>query len=112
MSGKIPSSRAKSWRFAKGYLKKTGYVSDFLVDKAKESVTLKTGVVGIQVQIMLPDTKLPDNIDFIDPEAVLKAAAEAQAKAKAKVEAQAMKEEKSEEAVEEKAAPKVAENKE
>ena len=49
ISGKLPSSRAKSWRFHKGYLKKTGYVSDYLVDKAQESVTLKTGVVGVKV---------------------------------------------------------------
>ena len=64
ISGKLPSSRAKSWRFHKGYLKKTGYVSDFLVDMAKESVTLKTGVVGIKVSIMLPDTPLPDKIVY------------------------------------------------
>jgi len=64
ISGKLPSSRAKSWRFHKGYLKKTGYVSDFLVDKGQESVTLKTGVVGIKVQIMLPNTPLPDKIIF------------------------------------------------
>lgn len=66
ITGKIPSSRAKSWRFHKGYLKKTGYVSDFLVDKAVESVTLKSGVVGIKVDIMLPDTPLPDKIKFIE----------------------------------------------
>jgi len=66
ISGKLPSSRAKSWRFHKGYLKKTGYVSDFLVDKAIESVTLKTGVVGIKVSIMLPGTPLPDKIEYLD----------------------------------------------
>lgn len=71
ISGKLPSARSKSWRFTKGYLKKTGYVSDFIVDKAKEHVTLKTGVVGIQVQIMLPDTPLPDKINYIDPEIVI-----------------------------------------
>ena len=76
ISGKLPSSRAKTWRFSKGYLKKTGYVSDFVVDKAKESVTLKTGVVGIQVQIMLPDTPLPDKIVYFDPEELLKKQAE------------------------------------
>lgn len=64
ISGKLPSSRSKSWRFHKGYLKKTGYVSDFLVDKGVESITLKTGVVGIKVQIMLPGTPLPDRIVF------------------------------------------------
>ena len=68
ISGKVPSSRAKSWLFSKGYLKKTGYVSDFLVDKAIESVTLKTGVLGIKVQIMLPNTKLPDKIEYIEEE--------------------------------------------
>lgn len=67
ISGKLPSSRAKSWRFSKGYLKKTGAVSDFIIDKAIDKVTLKTGVVGIQVQIMLPDTPLPDRIVYYDP---------------------------------------------
>jgi small subunit ribosomal protein S3 len=66
ISGKLPSSRAKSWRFAKGYLKKTGYASDFYVDKAIESVTLKTGVVGIKVMIMKADTPLPDKIEYIE----------------------------------------------
>lgn len=70
ISGKLPSARAKTWRFAKGYLKKTGSVSDFIVDKAKDHVTLKTGVVGIQVQIMLPDTPLPDKIIYLNPEQV------------------------------------------
>lgn len=68
LSGKLPSSRAKSWRFSKGYLKKTGYVSDFVIDKAIETVTLKTGVVGIKVQIMLPDTPLPDKIMYHEVE--------------------------------------------
>lgn len=66
LTGKLPSSRAKSWRFNKGYLKKTGYVSDFIVDKAIEHVTLKSGVVGIKVQIMLPDTPLPDKITYLE----------------------------------------------
>lgn len=70
ISGKLPSSRAKSWRFHKGYLKKTGYVSDFLVDKGQESVTLKIGVVGIKVQIMLPGTPLPDKIVYVSEETV------------------------------------------
>ncbi|MEC8220520.1 MAG: 30S ribosomal protein S3 [Nanoarchaeota archaeon] len=64
ITGKIPSSRAKSWLFNKGYLKKTGYVSDFLVDHAKDHVTLKTGVVGIKVSIMKPNTPLPDKIEY------------------------------------------------
>lgn len=66
ISGKIPSSRAKSWRFSKGYIKKTGYVSDYFVDHAIDSATLKTGVVGIKVSIMLPGTVLPDKIVYVE----------------------------------------------
>lgn len=66
ISGKIPSSRAKSWRFSKGYLKKTGFVSDNLVDHAIDCVTLKTGVIGIKVSIMLPATPLPDKIIYLE----------------------------------------------
>ncbi len=66
ISGKIPSSRAKSWRFSKGYIKKTGFVSDTLVDHAIDSVTLKTGVIGIKVSIMLPATPLPDKIIYLE----------------------------------------------
>lgn len=66
ITGKLPSSRSKSWLFQKGYLKKTGYVSDFLVDKAIDKVTLKTGVVGIRVSIMLPNTPLPDKIEYLE----------------------------------------------
>jgi ribosomal protein S3 len=47
---------------------KAGYVSDFVIDKAIETVTLKTGVVGIKVQIMLPDTPLPDKIQYHEVE--------------------------------------------
>lgn len=68
ITGKLPSARSKSWRFNKGYIKKTGYVSDFVIDKAEEKVTLKTGVVGIKVQIMLPDTPLPDKIVYVSME--------------------------------------------
>lgn len=66
ITGKIPSSRAKSWRFFKGYLKKTGYVSDFVIDSAVDSVTLKSGVVGVKVKIMQPNTPLPDKVTFIE----------------------------------------------
>ncbi|MCA9458918.1 MAG: 30S ribosomal protein S3 [Nanoarchaeota archaeon] len=116
ITGKLPSSRAKSWRFNKGYLKKTGYVSDFLIDKAIESVTLKTGVVGIQVSIMLPNTPLPDKIKYLEevvPEEVTKEVAKEGAKGvvkevvKEKTSEKALVGEKVEKATE-KAAPKKA----
>jgi len=65
VSGKIPSSRAKSWRFYSGYLKKCGDIAITGVDKAKVQAKLKTGVVGVKVSIMPPDTELPDKIELI-----------------------------------------------
>lgn len=64
ISGKIPSSRAKTWRFADGYMKKCGDLAITGVDTAIDYATLKTGVVGIQVRIMPASTKLPDQINF------------------------------------------------
>ena len=65
ISGKIPSQRAKRWRFYKGYLKKSGDIATSQVATAYTSANLKSGTVGIQVRIMLPDTWLPDRIDVL-----------------------------------------------
>jgi small subunit ribosomal protein S3 len=65
VSGKIPSSRAKSWRFYSGYLKKCGDISVVGVDKAHSQAKLKTGVVGVKVSIMPPGTKLPDKVELV-----------------------------------------------
>jgi small subunit ribosomal protein S3 len=64
ITGKIPSSRAKRWRFYQGYLKKCGDIALTGVDTAYASAQLKSGIVGIQVRIMPPDTVLPDSIIF------------------------------------------------
>ena len=66
ISGKVPSSRAKSWRFYSGYLKKCGDISLVGVDKAEFQAKLKTGIVGVKVSIMPPTTKLPDNIKLVE----------------------------------------------
>lgn len=62
ISGKIPSARAKRWRFYNGYLKKCGDVAITGVRKAYAVAQLKTGIVGIQVRIMPSDIKLPDKV--------------------------------------------------
>jgi small subunit ribosomal protein S3 len=62
ISGKIPSSRAKSWRFYKGYLKKCGDVAMNGIDTAYATANLKMGTIGVQVRIMPPDIKLPDKV--------------------------------------------------
>jgi len=62
MSGKIPSARARSWRFNQGYLKKCGDIAVSQVKVAFAHANLKSGTVGIKVSIMTPDIILPDQI--------------------------------------------------
>jgi len=61
VSGKLPSDRARVWRFAFGYLKKTGDAAN-LVDRAESVADTKQGVVGIKVAILSPGVKMPDQI--------------------------------------------------
>ena len=69
LSGKIPGSRAKRWRFYRGYLKKSGDISIEGVRTAYASAHLKTGTIGIQVRIMPPGLALPDHVELLDLEA-------------------------------------------
>ncbi|MCK5149912.1 30S ribosomal protein S3 [Candidatus Pacearchaeota archaeon] len=62
LNGKLPGSRAKSWRFAQGYLKKAGESSK-VVDRAKARAETKPGTVGIKVSILSPYAKLVDKIE-------------------------------------------------
>ena len=61
LNGRLPSERAKSWRFAFGYLNKTGASSE-IVRRATAKAFTKPGVVGIKVAIVPKDTKIPDQI--------------------------------------------------
>ncbi|MBU1129022.1 MAG: 30S ribosomal protein S3 [Nanoarchaeota archaeon] len=61
LSGKLPSSRAKTWRFAQGFLKKTGESAN-VVDRAQARAITKPGVVGIKVAILSPYAILKDKI--------------------------------------------------
>ena len=65
ISGKVPSARAKSWRFYSGYLKKCGDVANG-VRKSNAQAQLKTGIIGVKVSIMPPDIKLPDDIMLVE----------------------------------------------
>jgi small subunit ribosomal protein S3 len=62
LSGKIPSARARSWRFSAGYLKKSGDIAVSKIKHAIINVRLKSGSVGIKVSVMTPDIELPDKL--------------------------------------------------
>lgn len=62
MSGRIPSSRAKTWKFYKGYLKNCGDIAVSGVRRAYSVAKLKAGAIGIKVSIMPSDLRLPDRV--------------------------------------------------
>jgi small subunit ribosomal protein S3 len=65
ISGKIPSARAKSWRFYAGYIKKCGDIALVGVKRAYTPAKLKTGIVGVKVSIMPSDIRLPDDVQLL-----------------------------------------------
>ncbi|MBT5740107.1 30S ribosomal protein S3, partial [Candidatus Woesearchaeota archaeon] len=72
ISGKIPSTRARNWRFYQGYLKKCGDIAVHGVKHAQTSALLKSGIIGIKVSIMPPDIVLPDHVEILEePEQVV-----------------------------------------
>jgi len=63
LGGKLPSSRAKSWRFQQGYLKKIGDTAK-VVDRAKAVAHTRPGTVGVKVSILSPYAILKDKLDL------------------------------------------------
>lgn len=69
LSGRgLPSKRAKTWRFFAGHMKKSGDISLNHVKRSLVVAELKSGAIGIKVNILTPDVKLPDTIIFKDEE--------------------------------------------
>lgn len=65
LGGKLPSSRAKTWRFAQGYLKKTGD-SAKVVDGAQAIAQTRPGTIGVKVRMLSPYAVLKDKIKIDD----------------------------------------------
>ncbi len=65
LSGKLPGDRARVWRFANGYLKKTGDTAK-IVDKAQALAKTVSGIVGVKVSILPPNIKIHDQINIDD----------------------------------------------
>ena len=71
ISGKIPSSRSRSWKFKDGYFKKSGDIALNKVKRAIVQAKLKTGVVGIKVSILPGDVIFPDKMTLKDIDPVI-----------------------------------------
>jgi small subunit ribosomal protein S3e len=76
VSGKVRGQRAKSQKFADGYMIKTGQCQKEYVETAVRHVLMRQGVLGVKVAIMLPydpkgiegpKTLLSDVITILEP---------------------------------------------
>ena len=65
LGGKLPSARAKQWRFAQGYLKKVGDSAKG-GDRAQAIAQTRPGTVGIKVAILSPYAILKDSVKIND----------------------------------------------
>jgi len=76
ISGKLRTQRAKSMKFGDGYMKKSGQAAKHYTSKGVRHLLLKSGIMGIQVKIMLPwdpsglkgpRDPLPDVVRVLEP---------------------------------------------
>ena len=62
LSGKLPSARAKTWKFVAGKLRKCGQEAVDQVEVAYSEAMTKLGIVGVRVAILPPDANFSDEI--------------------------------------------------
>jgi small subunit ribosomal protein S3 len=74
ISGKLTGPRSRTEKFVSGYIKHSGKPAEEIVDKGYSVAVKKLGVIGCQVRIIPPGTKLPDDFQIIQPQAPPKAA--------------------------------------
>lgn len=62
LGGKLPSSRARTWIFVDGKLRKCGQEAVDQVDRGYMKALTKPGIIGVTVSILPPDIKFSDDI--------------------------------------------------
>lgn len=66
ISGKLRTERSRTEKFRDGYIPKSGDPAMKYVKRAVAHVQLKPGIFGIQVFIVQPNAKFPDEVEFIE----------------------------------------------
>jgi small subunit ribosomal protein S3 len=77
IAGKLTGARHRTEKFKEGHIKYCGQAKLDFMEKGFAVAKLKPGVMGITVNIMNPNARLPDEIDIIPPPAEEKPAVEA-----------------------------------
>jgi small subunit ribosomal protein S3 len=67
IAGKLTGARARVQKFTEGYIKHSGEPVNTIVEKGFAIAIKKLGVIGVQVRIIPPDSKLPDHFEMIIP---------------------------------------------
>jgi small subunit ribosomal protein S3 len=66
ISGKLRTERARAEKFRDGYIPKSGDPAMKYVRKAVAHVQLKPGIFGVQVLIVSPDARFPDEVKILE----------------------------------------------
>jgi small subunit ribosomal protein S3 len=67
IAGKLTGPRARVQKFVEGYIKHAGEPSKTIVERGYAIAVKKLGVIGVQVRIIPPGAKLPDDFSVIEP---------------------------------------------
>ena len=70
IAGKLTGARHRTEKFKEGHIKYCGEAKLNFMHQGFAVAKLKPGVMGVTVQIMDPNARLPDEIDIIPPPAV------------------------------------------
>lgn len=67
ISGKLTGQRHRTEKFKEGHVKYCGEPKRLFIRDGFAAAKLKLGIIGVKVQIMLPDARLPDEITVLEP---------------------------------------------
>jgi small subunit ribosomal protein S3 len=66
LSGKVTGARSRVEKFNRGYIKHNGEPADEIVDRGVGVAVMKLGTIGVQVSIIPPNAKLPDDFEVYE----------------------------------------------
>lgn len=72
ISGKLTGARHRTEKFIEGHIKYCGETANEVMDRGFAIAKLKSGVLGVKVNIMKPDAVLPDEIMILPPKSEAK----------------------------------------
>ncbi|PSG97317.1 30S ribosomal protein S3 [Thermoplasmatales archaeon SW_10_69_26] len=66
LTGKLTGSRGRMEKFTAGHIKHCGEPAEEFMREGYAMAKKKLGTIGVQVKIMAPDAKLPDDVTIVD----------------------------------------------